>query len=317
MGWHNSGGRAPALAAALGFEIHYFGAGSTRRIGPAAFRYVRSTVRTIALLRRRRPDLVVITNPPIFAALAVYLGQLRYGGRFVIDSHTGAFVDGRWRVFLFLHRFLSRRAFRTVVHNSAQASVVDSWGVEWLQLGYVPIEMPHDGALAVRRERPYVLAACAGAVDEPLDAIAEAARSLPELDILLSGRVERLRQHLSVELPPNVQLLGYLDFERYLAHVHGARAVLALTTRAGTLVNGGFEAIAARRPLVTSDTEVLREYFDRGTVHTGSTAPEIADAIADSVARAPQLEHEMGELAGHYEAIWQQALPVLQPRAMA
>jgi len=60
-------------------------------------RYLVQTWQTWRILHREKPDIIFIQNPPIFAVLAVSLYTLFFGGRYVIDSHTGAFLDPHWR----------------------------------------------------------------------------------------------------------------------------------------------------------------------------------------------------------------------------
>lgn len=309
IGWHGSAGRALELALALGIELHAFPLNGKGKGWRAADRYVRMAFRTIATLRSERPEVVVVTNPPIIAVAVVYLYQRLSGRRFVIDSHSGAFVDPRWSRFLPLHRWLSARADLTIVHNAEQAELVDSWGVKWIDQGYVPIAPPGRGVPAL--EGPYMLAVCSGGEDEGIDEIAAAARLLPDVTILMTGPVDRIRTRLTDEPPANLRLLGYVSFEQYLGYLHGASGVLTLTGRAATLLNGGFEAIAYRRPLVTSDTETLRNYLTLGTIHTSKDASSIAAAITDCLARTGELEAEMKELADRCDAEWARQAPLI------
>lgn len=309
VAWAEHGGRSAALAEALGAEMHAVEPG---RRGPALlvpFRYVRQAVQTARLLRSTRPEVVVVQNPPIVAPFVVWLVQRVIAGALVIDSHTGAFVDPRWRRFLFLHRWLSRRARTTIVHNEDQAQLVSEWGVPWIELSFVPFSIPADNT-ATRRATS-VLAVCSGADDEPLAEICAAARALPAVQFVITGREERLRPRLVEELPPNARFLGFVAFNEYLAALQSSTVVLALTTRDGTLVNGGFEAIAAQKPLVTSDSRVLRRFFSAGAVHTENTAAGIEAAVESAIEQAETLAVAMGAFAERSQATWLNARDVI------
>jgi hypothetical protein len=54
----------------------------------APVRYVLQAVRTFALLVRQRPRLVFVQNPPIFAAMVVYLYAKLWKAKYIIDSLT-------------------------------------------------------------------------------------------------------------------------------------------------------------------------------------------------------------------------------------
>ena len=59
----------------------------------ATVRYPRLAWQTWRVLRDERPDVIFVQNPPIFCVLLAYFYSRRYGARFIIDSHTGAFLS--------------------------------------------------------------------------------------------------------------------------------------------------------------------------------------------------------------------------------
>ena len=58
----------------------------------------------------------------------------------------------------------------------------------------------------------------------------------------------------------------------------------------------GYEAMAYGRPLVTSDSTVLREYFGPAARYTGPDADSIAEALSDAITRAPEFHASMVSL---------------------
>jgi len=62
----------------------------------------------------------------------------------------------------------------------------------------------------------------------------------------------------------------------YISLLRSCDLVMDLTTRQACMVCGGYEAVAAGTPLLLSDTEVLRKYFNRGCLYTDNTAVDIA-----------------------------------------
>jgi glycosyltransferase involved in cell wall biosynthesis len=180
-----------------------------------------------------------------------------------------------------------------------------------MTMGFVPIEppaaadpAPADPSGSGPVERPYVLAACSGGYDEPLDEIAAAARALPQVEIRMTGRPERISQRLTGPTPDNLRLLGFVDADEFFRQMAGASVVLALTTREATLLSGGFEAMAFGRPFVTSDTEVLRDYFNRGTVFADHSPEGLAAAITEALDQGDRLAAEMAVLGRDQRAAW-------------
>jgi glycosyltransferase involved in cell wall biosynthesis len=124
-----------------------------------------------------------------------------------------------------------------------------------------------------------------------MDAVLGAARLLPDVEIVITGTPAG-----DLAVPANVRLTGFVDDESYDALLAGADVVLALTTRSLTMQRAGYEAAAHGRPLVASDTEVLREFFTGGTVFAPPTAEGLAAAITDALERVDELAAEMVEL---------------------
>ena len=97
------------------------------------------------------------------------------------------------------------------------------------------------------------------------------------------------------ELPANVRLTGYLPRADYENLLRSVDAVMVLTSAEENLVCGGYEAVAAGKPLILSDTGALRELYGRGVVFTANRADAIAAAVG-------QLRRDLRELRGGIRA---------------
>ncbi|OBC05670.1 hypothetical protein A5788_09735 [Gordonia sp. 852002-50816_SCH5313054-c] len=122
----------------------------------------------------------------------------------------------------------------------------------------------------------YVLAPLAYAHDEPIEEILEAARATPNIVWVLTGKAPKGLMDTS---PPNIIYPGYVSRDHYQALVANSALIVGLTTKESTMQSAGFEAIAAGKPFVTSDTRVLREYFENAAVYTSIDADEIAGNV--------------------------------------
>jgi glycosyltransferase involved in cell wall biosynthesis len=116
--------------------------------------------------------------------------------------------------------------------------------------------------------------------DEPIEAIFEAARRLPDVRFCMTGNPAGAPHRISGK-PSNVTLTGFLDVARYGGLLQTADVVLALTTEDHTMLRGAYEAIYQGTPVIVSDFELLRSAFDDGAVHVNNTPEAIAAAISE------------------------------------
>lgn len=242
------------------------------------FKYIGQWFRTARILERERPDTVFVMTPPVFAALPAFWYAWRYGKQVVLDAHTAAFVLPRWRWFQWLQRWCCRRAVTTLVSNEHLAAHVRTLGGDATVVPDVPIVFPE--VEPFRRPRAFVVVAvCSFDVDEPVDAIFEAARRLPEVQFFVTGNPRKLPADVAAKRPPNLTLTGYLSVPAYGGLLSGADAVMVLTTFDHTMLRGAYEAVYQGTPVITSDWALLRDAFPEGAVHVDNTAPSIAAAV--------------------------------------
>ena len=96
--------------------------------------------------------------------------------------------------------------------------------------------------------------------------------------------------------------------------MRAADAVVVLTTHDHTMQRGGYEAMALERPLVTSDWQLLRETFSRGTVHVDNNSTAIAEGIAAAIRDGDRLVREMRVLRTEHEEVFRTRLRELCER---
>jgi len=302
VAWAPHSPRGELLSEAFGLSLHTIHAVGRRR-RHALLKYPIQAWRTWRLLTRERPRLVVVQNPPIFAPLVVYLYARFYGARFVIDAHTGALVLPLWRWSLPLHGFLSRRAVTTLVTNEHLGRLVEKWGAPVTVVPNIPTDYP--------RGNPYPLAGRFSiavinsfSLDEPLEAIFQAIRRLPEVDFYITGDLARAtRRHLA-SAPPNARFTGFLPDEDYFGLLRAVQAVMVLTTYDHTMQRGACEALSLGQPVITSDWPILRNYFTRGTLFVDNSPKAIEAAVRQMMAEHPRLRQEMQALRAQRWAEW-------------
>lgn len=255
------------------------------------FKYALQAIDTLHLLTRERPEVVFVMSPPPVAALPVLAYCRRRRIPFVIDGHSGAFLDSRWRRMQWLQDALCARAATTIVTNEHLAMRVQRAGAHATVVHDVPIVFPEAERFA-RDGRFTAAVVCSFSPDEPVDDVLDAARLLPQIRFLITGEPKRFAQRYRAQLPDNVELTGFLSNPQYGALVSGVDAVVALTTRNHTMLRAAYEAIYQGTPVVVSDWPLLRTAFDEGAVHVGPGGAALAEGLR--VLRAGYADYKVG-----------------------
>jgi len=315
IAWTSRDGRASDIAAALGGAAYtiFPKALSAKPLTP--LRYAVSAVLTVFHLCRTRPAAVIVTSPPIFAPLVVALCSSALGLPYVLDSHPTAFgaKDHKMsRRFLPIQRLVSRRAALSLVTTEHWVKTVENWGGRAMVFHEAPPPwFEQMGGPPPRSERENVLFAGIFGGDEPVDAVIGAAALIPSVDVLLTGDPARCRGDLRRSTPRNVRFTGYLIGPAYAEAIAAAGAVLALTTEPTSVMRAAYEAVYARRPLVISDTPVLRNLFPNA-VFVANDARSIADGVSQALDRRVELLAAADEALTLQLRRWSEQLAALQ-----
>jgi glycosyltransferase involved in cell wall biosynthesis len=270
-------------------------------------KYIGQSVTTWRILLRDRPDAVFVMSPPVIAVLAVYPYCLLRGIPLVVDAHTGAFANPRWRHFQWLQRWLCRRAATTIVTGTYLAETLASYGADATILPDVPVRYPESGGVPatgadVNRFRIAVI--CSFDRDEPIEVIIDAARAVAEVDFLVTGNPANA-QRLSIPLPPNLILTGFLDNASYGRLLRDAHAVMALTTGQHTMLRAAYEAVYQGTPIIISDSALLREEFDQGAVFVQNSVEDIVRAVKILQQDLPMYRQQVSVLRQRKERRWE------------
>lgn len=288
ISWAESCSRSDHTARELGGRSHMVYEGQLgSQASTVLWKYWLQGRTTARILRQEQPDVVFVMTPPLVAAIPAFWYAWRRGARVVLDAHSAAFLHPRWRWFQWLQRWMCRRAATTLVHNEHIAGMVERSGGRATLVPDVPIVYERSAAFA-RPAQFTVAAVCSFNYDEPLPAIIEAARSVPDVRFFVTGNPKHLDPGLKAQMPENMTLTGFLSTEAYGSLISGADAVLTLTTRNHTMLRGAYEAIYQGTPVIVSDWPLLREAFPEGAAHVDNSPPAIVAAVR-AIQRQPDV----------------------------
>jgi glycosyltransferase involved in cell wall biosynthesis len=294
LGWVDYHTRNEGIASELGGETVYPLWGPRGSAPMAVLRYVVQGLKTAAVLIRRRPRRLIVMVPPIPALAICTLYARLTGAQILGDVHTYPLVADVWRPFLPATAWLLKRGSGAVVTNEANAAILRRYDVPTLVMHDTPVLTPGRDKPVVEPDsgRPHVVMPASFDPDEPIAEVFTAASTMPDVDFTITGRDNRgVTDGLAV--PDNVTLSGYVSREDYEDLLRNATVVCSLTVLENCMQQAGYEAMAFGRPLVTSDSEVLREYFGGAARLTGAEAEQIAEALRDAIDRAPELHAAM------------------------
>ncbi len=254
-------------------------------------KYFFQFIQTLFILLRDRPDVVFVMSPSVFAAIPIYIYCLIFNAGYIIDAHTGAFIDPMWQKVLFLQRFFCQKAIVSIITNRGIAKILEGWGAKHLIIPDVPIECAIARCPDLKGENNVTLVNTF-ATDEPLVQFLEATKIFPKVEFFVTGKIGKKNRIFTSPRLNNVHFTDFLAEEDYAGLLQASDLIVVLTTRDHTMQRGAYEAIYYGKPVVTSDWEVLRENFPLGALFVDNSVAGIADGIGSGLANLQKLDLE-------------------------
>ena len=261
----------------------------------APLRYTWLALRTLSLLGRERPRVVLAQNPAIFLPLLLVLAKRFYNFRLIVDHHAV------WSMKTLRQPFLSQgiSAFEAFVSRRANANMSpnNNWTRELRARGATDAFTYHDfiqqptstkgqsqrsqwAPFPLPPHRFLVIAGHGGHPQELLEEEVAAVRELDSYVLVITGKREKLGHRIAKLNPPsNVIYPGYLDDAHYEALKENADAALSLSTELNTVPHAIHEYLAFGIPTIVLKDPLLRSLFDGAIV-------EIEDAKPQTVGQA-------------------------------
>ena len=303
IGWAPHNRRTQLLADKLGAELHMLSRLKHRSPLHAPLKYPWLALDTWRLLKRARPEVVFVQNPPPLLPLVVWLFSRWHPLALVIDHHTAAF-GWAWFWLLPAQKFLARWARLNIVTNDRWQALIESWGGAAMILDDVPAQFPA-GAPYPLQGQANIAVVSSFAPDEPLETVVTAAADLPDVHFYITGDSKRASKSLLAKAPANVTFTGFLSDSDYFGLLRNVESVMVLTTRNHTNQRGGCEAVWLGQPLITSDWPILQSLFNLGTVHVPNTVEGIKAGVVKTLQNRPALLQEMRQLQDRRCEAWQ------------
>lgn len=278
-------------------------------------RYFICIVKTFTLLLKSQPSIVFAQSPSILlAALAVSWGKL-FNVPIVIDAHNGGlfpFNGTKWWANK-LVRYTIRRADLVLVSNQRLENHIEvNHGRAFVLPDPIP-EFRKSSDQIVLKGKYNVVFVCTYSEDEPYIEVIKAAEKLDkDVYLYVTGNSKGREKEWKTVVPSNVILTGFLSESEYLNLLHSADIIMALTTREDCLLCGAYEGVAVERPLIVSNTEVLKEHFSKGTLYVKNESTDISSKVHLAIGNLESLRKELRDLKRERIEQWQERKVMLE-----
>lgn len=281
-------------------------------------RHIIKSILTIKVLINNRKSIVVVQNPSrILACLAAILKViLKYP--LIVDRHTNFRLGKKpslnpaiWFVII-CSEISIRLADLTIVTNDYLKELVERKGGR----GFVLYDKIPDLKASsetkdlnqnIKKNDAIILFVCTYAADEPYRNVFKAAELLPEgFKINITGNYSKVGISPG-DTPSNVELLGFVSEKDYIDHLNNSDVVLVLTSAEWCLVCGGYEAMSVGKPLITSNTTALNEFYDGSAIVTEHDPMSLAAAITNAVSNKSELSKKITVLKEEKQKQWEES----------
>lgn len=272
--------------------------------------YVLKGLQTLLLFLSQRPQIIWIQLPPTLLLHLVHLYKVFLNPQVIIiaDCHNATFRSP-WISIPGTITFLNRCDL-VLIHNDALKEQVLANGIDYKHL-YVLEDPPASvkNKTAKTQElfpHPWILLPCSFNRDEPIQAVIDAAHLAPEITFVLTGNTARAQGiHDLSNIPNNIKLTGFLPTVEFDTLICNADVILGLTKLDGIQLSVANEALGVGKPMVLSNTLLLKKMFYKGSVFVDSSNPKsIAKGCREALLRVDKLTQEVINLRRERKKIW-------------
>ena len=308
--WENQR-RSIVLAKKFGCELHLIEE-------KGILRYPKSILKTLRIILNEKPHILFVQNPSMILAAFACICRIILRIPLVVDRHTTFLLNKKdwssFKVFIFmvLHRFTIRHADITIVTNNFLATLVeDLQGKPFVLPDMIP-ELQYTRKEELKGKFNILLIS-SFASDEPIIEILEALSLFDKKDvkIYVTGNFNKLDKAILNTAPSNVIFTGFLDEQDYINMLFSVDAIMVLTTADACMLCGCYEAISAGKPLITSEKDVLMDYFT-DAVFVENTVTGIAEGIRKVLERRSYHQERIIQLKARLVPEWEDSYHELE-----
>lgn len=272
--------------------------------------YVLKGWKTLLLFLSQRPQIIWVQLPPTPLLYLVHLYKLFFDGQVIIiaDCHNATFRSP-W-ISIPGTVTLLNRCDLVLIHNDSLKKQVLANSINDQHL-YVLEDPPSSVKNKTIKTQelfphPWILLPCSFNRDEPIQAVLDAAHLAPEITFVLTGNTARAQGiHDLKNIPNNIKLTGFLPTVEFDSLICNADVILGLTKLDNIQLSVANEALGVGKPMVLSNTELLKQMFYKGSVFVDSSNPKlIAKGCREALLKVDKLTQEVIDLRMERKKTW-------------
>ena len=276
----------------------------------APLRYAFLALRTLSLLSREQPRVVVAQNPPIFLPLLLVLARRFYRFRLIVDHHAVWSMKTLRQPLLsqgiaVLESFVSKKADSNMSPNYNWTRELQARGATdaFTYHDFIPKSPARTGGhkeqwatLPLPLFRFLIIAAHGGHPQELLEEEVAAVGGFEGYLLVITGKREKLGQRIARLNPPsNVVYPGYIDDAHYEALKRNADVALSLSTELNTVSHAIHEYLAYGVPTIVLKDSLLRSLFDGAIIEIDDARPETVRRALARITQDSSLRNQLRE----------------------
>jgi hypothetical protein len=258
-------------------------------------RYLLLSIKTLLIIRERKPQIIYFQNPSIILGLLCTIVKVIAPKITVIgDFHNVALVKSKAK---FINKFICKNIDLTLVSNSFLLPRVVEMGGK----GFVfPDPLPNHKipALLSPATEKFILFISSWAEDEPINdvltAYIKSDLAKNNIQMYVTGRVKpnKLDNPLSYYQSRGVKFSGFVDEEQYWELLCTSIYNIDLTTRDDCLVCGAYESLSLGQPILLSGNAASRDYFDTFGIYTDNSIEDLCLQLISMINEHPKIKSQ-------------------------
>jgi len=301
--------RPASMQSYFGYELEFLPSASTRRF-VRFLGYLAKGWKTLVLFWREQPQVIwlQLAPTPLLYIAHLYKALFNRQVKIIADCHN-SMLRAPWIKFPKTVDLLNGCDV-LLVHNDTVKEQAVAVGVNNKNLYVLEDRATLLDCETTQKQtpfpKPWILFPCAFNTDEPIEVVLATARLIPDITLVITGNSARARgRHDLSNLPPNVKLPGFLPKEEFDMLLCSTDAVLGLTIWEGVQLSTANEAVGTGKPLILSNTKLLKQLFYKGAVYVDSLNPEsLAQGCKEAILRKNELSQEIIELREDRDRRW-------------
>uniref|UniRef100_A0A7V3ZVT7 Glycosyltransferase n=1 Tax=candidate division WOR-3 bacterium TaxID=2052148 RepID=A0A7V3ZVT7_UNCW3 len=258
------------------------------------FSYLLNFIKTLLILKKKKKDFLFLEIPPIYL---IYL-ILFFKRKVMVVSHSNIFLLDNWwhRFQLSCLKFFLKKTKGLILHNEKLLELVKDCPVRKLVIEPPPRKLKTVVPKEEKSEKKKALIILSFSTDEPIAELIKSCEETKEIDFYFSGDYRKFSKTFFFPKVKNIFFTGYLSEEEYEKLLVTVDFIIGLTTRDYTCLQSGYDALGVEKPFLTSDKEVLKKYFFKGTIFVKNEKEDIKRGIREILEKYEILKKEIREL---------------------